>query len=686
MISTRVRSVGRSSASLLAAALVLAACQERVRRPAGDELPFPAVEASAMDRAAAPCQDFYQYACGRWVAETPIPADRTRWVRGPGEREERDLRLLRRVLEEAAAGKVDPQERFGRKAGDFYSACMDEPDVEARGPAELQAEWARLDAISGRDELAAALARLEAMGLEVPFRVRAATDPVDPHRALLALEAGAGGLDPALWRSAQPEAVALRAAYADHVRAALRLAGLAEGQLEAAAADAIALESALLGASAPMELQRLDRAALERLVPGFPWKVLLRTLGVGARTPLALPDPGLAAAAGRLFQEAPLEQWRAYLRWRLTAAMGEARAVHAAVTEEQLRFQAALGPVPGEVRPRWKHCVDLTSRAFAFVTGTAFGRRHLGIVGRERAGELVSEVTAGMQSALLGARWLDAATRTRAAQKLDRLQVQAGFPDAGPDYERLRVGRTSFFRNVLSARRFAVAAEVARAERPVDRTEWLVGAAAPAPVYAADRNTLFVPAGALQPPVYDRDAPAAVRFGAMGAELGRAVAEALHGAGTSRGPEGEQAAWWSPQAERQFVAAEECLADQYRTYRAGPGATAAGGGDLDTGRAMAELAGLRAAWEALHASERAQAEEPPRLLGLGADQQFFLAWAQARCTAVAPAGAAAPQLDDAPVRFGVNGLLANVPAFARAFRCGERAPLARPEGGRCKAW
>src|ERR1051325_5262615 len=90
-----------------------------------DELPkLPRLSADQVNPKVDPCTDFYQYACSKFFAANPIPADRPAWgVVGP-------LSLwnevtLRQVLE-AAAAKKEGRTAVEQKIGDYWTACMDE--------------------------------------------------------------------------------------------------------------------------------------------------------------------------------------------------------------------------------------------------------------------------------------------------------------------------------------------------------------------------------------------------------------------------------------------------------------------------------------------------------------------------------------------------------------------------------
>ena len=48
---------------------------------ASDLKTTPGFDLSAIDKKADPCNDFYQYACGTWLKNNPIPPDQSSWGR-----------------------------------------------------------------------------------------------------------------------------------------------------------------------------------------------------------------------------------------------------------------------------------------------------------------------------------------------------------------------------------------------------------------------------------------------------------------------------------------------------------------------------------------------------------------------------------------------------------------------------
>src|ERR1700712_2664145 len=70
------------------------------------------LQIDALDKSADACTDFYQFACGGWVAKNPVPADRSSFGRFD-ELQERNNQTLHKILDAAAAGGDADSKKIG---------------------------------------------------------------------------------------------------------------------------------------------------------------------------------------------------------------------------------------------------------------------------------------------------------------------------------------------------------------------------------------------------------------------------------------------------------------------------------------------------------------------------------------------------------------------------------------------
>ena len=106
--------------------------------------PDPALkfDISALDKSTDPCADFYQFACGGWLARNPIPADRSYWAVFEQMRELNDQRI-RQILEKASDPAIK-RSADEQKIGDYYSSCMDEESIERKNLDPIRPELERI--------------------------------------------------------------------------------------------------------------------------------------------------------------------------------------------------------------------------------------------------------------------------------------------------------------------------------------------------------------------------------------------------------------------------------------------------------------------------------------------------------------------------------------------------------------
>jgi putative endopeptidase len=678
----------------LVALAALAACRKAPPALHAEDAFPPPIEEAALDRNVSPCDDFFQFACGGWLARVEIPPDRAYWHRGFMEVEERSQRQLRRILEAAAAGRADPSDRFADKLGAYWASCMDEEGVEARGLVELRAEWARIDAVTDREALAAELARLHAAGVQSPFPMFADQDAKDATQVILTIVQGGLSLpDRDFYLSQDGKHPQIRKDFGEHVRRMLALAGVPAPAADAQALAIEELERALAETHwTQTELRepsrvynRVDRGGLEKLAPGLPWARFFEALGHPALAAVNVTTPRFVERAGELFAKGSLDAWKAYLRWHLLSGMAAARALPKAFVDERFRFEAKAFTGAKALLPRWKHCVEATDDALGFALGESYVRLHFGAEGKDRTTRLVGEIEKAMERDLERLSWMDEQTRQGARGKIAKLVNKVGYPDTWRDYSTMAVTRGSFFRNVLAAARFETNRELTKVGKPLDRTEWLMSPPTVNAYYNPAMNEMVFPAGILQPPFFNRVAPESVNYGAIGMVVGHELTHGFDDQGRQYDAEGNLRDWWTPTVSKEFDRRAQCVVDQYAAYEPVPGVKL--NGKLTLGENIADLGGLRLAFAAMQAARQGK-EEPPPVAGFGAEQQFFVGYAQSWCAKYRDEALRLRAVTDphSPARFRVNGPLANMAEFSAAFRCAEGTPMARPAGSRCEVW
>jgi putative endopeptidase len=643
------------------------------------------IELDALDRRTDPCTDFYQFACGGWIAKNPVPPDKQRWGRF-GEVQDRNFTILRRILE-TPDGEGDR-----KKAADYYAACMDETRIESNALAPIGPDLATIDALTNPDDLPVLVAHLHSYGVPAFFRFGAQTDLNDATRMIADVDQGGLGLpDRDLYLKSDERSVTLRTKYTAHVARMFGLAGATPEQASADAAAVLGLETAMATAFLD-RVKRRDPAAtehrmtiteLQALTPNFGW----RKYAVVAEAPplptINVSVPDYLKALDRLIASTPAGDLQAYLRWHLLNASAER--LPRAFADDDFDFFSRTLNGQQEQEPRWRRCVTETDDQLGEALGKAFVEEAFGPQAKADMLQMVQDIKSAMRSDIDAAPWMSGETKKAAMVKLNAVVDRIGYPDTWRDYSSIRVTRDDALGNRERALAFARQRTLQKIGQPVDRDEWGMTPPTVNAYYSPDRNTINFPAGILQPPFYRPGRDAAVNYGGAGGVIGHELTHGFDDQGRKFDAQGNLRDWWTPTDGQAYEQRVSCVADQYSAY------TVAGdthiNGRLTLGENTADNGGLRLALMAYLAGPGARPSgKNDKVDGFTPEQRVFLGWAQVWCENARPESERmrAATNPHASNKYRVNGPMSNMPEFQKAFSCKANAPMVRQSA--CRVW
>ncbi len=647
-------------------------------------------DAAALDRATAPCDDFYQFACGGWMKATAIPDDQASWVRSFSVIHEDNEKLLRAILERDAKGDTQG-DAYGQKLGDIWAACMDEAAVEKRGADDLKPELARIDAVRNVKALVEELAHLHSIGVSAAFDFGSELDFKDASHYIGGLaQSGLGLPERDYYVRDDARTKDIRDAYVKHVARTFELLGEKEKQAEADAKVIMKVETDLAKASMTnVELRdpqrvyhRLDLDGLKKLAPDVSWDAYLAAAGFPSITAINVAQPDFVTKVDAMVKAGDMTQWKTYLRWHLGRASSPY--LSQKFVDEWFQFQQVLTGVK-TLKPRWKRCVYYADGTLGEALAQPFVRTTLGDDGKRAAEQMVAGIEAAMKTDLEALAWMDGDTRTKAEEKLAKIVNKIGYPPKWRNYDALAVDRASFFADMSRATAFEVKRQLAKVGQPVDKDEWQMTPPTVNAYYEPTMNEMVFPAGILQVPFYGKKQAPALNFGAIGMVVGHELTHAFDDEGRQFDADGNLRDWWTAPVSAEFDKRAACVEHQYDDYVVVDDVHVKG--KLTLGENIADLGGIKLAAAAFAQAEREHPATPP-LGGFTPPQELFLGFAQAWCSNYRPEALRllAATNPHSPPKYRVNGPLSNVREFAAAFSCPEGSPMVRPADKRCEIW
>jgi len=650
----------------------------------------PGFSIDNIDRTLDPCVDFYQYACGNWLKTAEIPADQSAWVSFV-ELDERNLVTLREILEKASAS--DPSRSpIEQKIGDFYSACMNEKAVEAKGLGSLKVELDRISTVKDKATLIDAVAQVHLMGPTPLFNFYSNSDLHNADQVIAYIDQGGLSLpDRDYYIKDDARMTEMRKHLVEYVTQMFILAGQSSAQAAESAQTVLRIETALAKASMDRTLRRdpktrdhkMTKDEAVTLAPNFYLNRFFASAGTPSFSELNVSNPDFFKQANGVVESESLDSLKTYVSWHLLR--GAAPWLSQPFVEANFKMRQALTGQK-EIQARWKRCVELTDNSLGEALGQKYVEVTFGPDGKQRMLKMVDALEKSLDQDVQSLPWMTDETKKQAKLKLEAIRNKIGYPDVWRDYSSLTVVQGDLLGNFLRANEFESKREIAKIGKPLDRKEWGMTPPTVNAYYSPPYNEIVFPAGILQPPFFDKKMDDAVNFGGIGLVIGHELTHGFDDQGRKYDSQGNLRDWWTAEDGKEFEKRVSCVADEYSNFVAVDDLKI--NGRLTLGENTADNGGARIALMALEhmIADDKTGKEGQKIDGYTPEQRFFLGFARVWCEKRRPESARMQVTTNphSPGKWRVNGVVQNMPEFQQAWGCKAGQPMVSANA--CHVW
>ncbi len=339
-----------------------------------------------------------------------------------------------------------------------------------------------------------------------------------------------------------------------------------------AATVVMRIETALAEASMSQIAQRDPHAIyhiktlaeLEKDSPNFSWKTYFSAIGYPDIKSINLAMPDFFKKVNELLTTVSIEDWKVYLRWHVIDDF--APYLSAPFVEQNFKMSSVLTGAK-QLLPRWQRVVSTENEALGFAIGKIYVEKYFPPSSKEEVLSILENIRKVLRSDLKTLSWMTPNTRIAAVKKLDLITERVGYPSKWRDYSSLTIDRGPYVLNVKRANVFLIKRDLNKIGKPVEKTEWVMSPQTINAYYDASMNSINMPAGILQSPFFDPNAPAAVNYGSIGFVMGHEITHGFDDEGAQFDGHGNLKNWWSEEDLTKFKAATNCIMEQFSQYK-----------------------------------------------------------------------------------------------------------------------
>ena len=654
----------------------------------------PAIKWSDFSKKVKPQEDFFEYVNQRWTIANPIPEDKASF--GMFEKlDEQSRKVVKRILENAANLKIKaPKGSNLQILGDFYRNAMDTNSINKAGVQPLQSWFTEIENASSSTALTKIFSKLGMRDINSPLGYYVDLDAKNTTRYVMYIGQGGLGLpDKDFYFRKDEKSQKNLDAYSEYIKNLFQISGLdKKTDAKQHMKNVMEIEMLLAGASlSRVELRDPEKNynlfTIEKLKQDYPnidWNVFFSEMKVSPKE-IIVGQPAFYKTVDSMFAKVPHEKWVSYLQFHLLN--GTAKHLNKEIVDARFNFFGKTLSGIQQLEPRWKRVSYVSEQYLRDLIGQEYVKTNFSPKAKKRALDLVENIRAALKERINELSWMGPETKTKALEKLAKIDVKIGYPDKWWTYENTDVSNQPHVLNVLNcayAENLRVLSRLSKEK--IDRTEWGMGPQTVNAYYNPLINEIVFPAAILQPPFFYESADDAVNYGGIGMVIGHEITHGFDDQGSQFDAEGNLKNWWTENDKKSYEALTDKFVKQYNGYRPFPDDSLHVNGELTLGENIADLGGMIISFNAL---QKALAKKNPGLInGLTPEQRFFINYAIIWRTSMRPEAMRMQILSNehSPAKFRVNGVVSNLPIFHKAFNVKPTDKMYIKEEDRAKMW
>ncbi|MBO5918874.1 MAG: M13 family metallopeptidase [Bacteroidales bacterium] len=647
------------------AAMMFAGCTQ------GKEEGKPAIDLANFDNTVAAGEDFYQYACGGWMANNPLTPEYARYgIFDQLDKENQEK--LKALIEELNANVQEPGS-VGEKIQIMYALGLDTTKRNAEGAAPVMEQIAAIKAISNMDELSAMVGKMHVESASPFFGFGIGADQKNSTMNLLRFSQGGLSMgDRDYYLLDDESSVKIRTAYGEYIEKLFALAGYAPKEAAAAADKVLAIETKIAEVSVDRATRRdvhknYNKMTVKEFKKNYGfinWDIFFNEVGIKNSTELNASQKPFFEGMTKMMKKVSLEDQKEYLVFKLLNAASNY--LSDSFVQANFAFYGKAMQGREELQPLWKRSLAVVNGSLAEAFGQMYVEKYFPASSKEKMLEMVSNLQVALGERINALEWMSDETKAKAQEKLGTFIVKVGYPDKWKDYTALEIKNDSYWANICRSNIFSHNEMMEREGQPVDRTKWGMSPQTVNAYYNPTTNEICFPAAILQPPFFNPNADDAVNYGGIGVVIGHEMTHGFDDQGRNYDKDGNISGWWTAEDEAKFNERAQVLVEQFNKIIVID--TVHADGAYTLGENIADQGGLLIAHQAYMNTLKGK-PVPADIDGFNHNQRFYLGYANLWAQNVRPQEILRRTKTDVHSlgKWRVNGALRNIDGFYEAF-------------------